>query len=558
MHNIYNDENNIMTAQLRGLDDDEATVSSRDGSDHSRASLALNKSLSPAGKSPNSLAALIRTTPHKAKPTNNREKRLPKLEGILKGNDNDQGSSSSSDTSSLTNHSDHSIQPATVTTAVTTKSVQLCTDEASISVKEYPRIPKNKRSALWWSKSELTELYDQQLEELQNSESLEQDYKHVLRTAYLSCKDEDVIEETVSLNFHSMYQCSHVRGLESEVLPQLKHYKKKHRRAVLAAYEAVVSTLDRTNQDETNVSFMTNEEEEYVREQSLSHSRSCRLVSNKMGEFDHLVANYNVTLMNRTPSGRWDEIPELDDAEGLTPVLPQRLASMEQINFTSSESIPSYNTHNNHTSSEETIYLTPSPTRQDAMMLKLTPDPESSSMLEQLPPRPPLLSPRGNFGDGAKSRNLRDCLLRQDSGDLMQPEDRRQLLRQDSSRILIVDDGDSDENKGNTTNGEEEGVVTLKTSKSRRSTTKKTRARRRSSGRKLSTMPPPPPRRRSDGFNDATAEAMSDLPPRRKSAGDTAPRSVQRIGSPRRSVRNKLLVDPEDAAELEKLSQGAL
>jgi hypothetical protein len=197
-------------------------------------------------------------------------------------------------------------------------------DEVWCFVQEYETEPSSSREQLWWSKNELEDCYDDGLDILA---SYERRYKQSLRTAYLSCKSEETTDETVDMCFRTMLSCTNARGLESEVLPRLKHYRKKHRRAVLAASDAVSYSGC-----------------EFIREQSIKFSRACRLVATKMGQFDKFAA-----------SNPWSE-----------------------------------------SSTDQGVALLP----------------------------PPPLCIEGD---------LRHLLLSQDSGDLMQPEDRRMLLRQDSA-----------------------------------------------------------------------------------------------------------------------------
>jgi hypothetical protein len=133
-------------------------------------------------------------------------------------------------------------------------------------VKECPEIPVFLKADLWWTKVELESCNDDKLELLAGYENL---YKSTLRAAFLSCKDEKTDEGTVALCFLSMLTCSSVRGLEAKVVPQLRHYKKKHRRAVLAAIEACAKKVKSRSIDQ---------EREFVRERSLLFSRPCRLV----------------------------------------------------------------------------------------------------------------------------------------------------------------------------------------------------------------------------------------------------------------------------------------
>ena len=173
---------------------------------------------------------------------------------------------------------DHSLIRKQSKNADRRKRVRFAThaknDKVWSFVKASPKYPDFLKDDLWWSKSELEDCYDEELKFLETYQRL---YKSTLRNAFLSCKDEEIDEKTVALCFHSMLQCSDVRGLEREVVPQLKHYKKKHRRAVMAAIE-------------TSHNLHDPKEWEFIRDQSVAFSRPCRLVMTKLGEFDQLSA----------------------------------------------------------------------------------------------------------------------------------------------------------------------------------------------------------------------------------------------------------------------------
>uniref|UniRef100_A0A7S3DNF0 Uncharacterized protein n=1 Tax=Entomoneis paludosa TaxID=265537 RepID=A0A7S3DNF0_9STRA len=218
----------------------------------------------------------------------------------------------------------------------TKKSLRFATnpvdDQVWSFVRTVKKMPKNQKSTLWWAKSELEDCYDDGMEDMCD---FEKDYKCLLKSAFVSCKSEGATLESVFMCFGAMVKYSEIRGLETEVLPQLSHVRRKHRRAVLSTYSE-----ERCNASNDDLSAS-------LRQESLKHSNCSTLFATKMGEFDAYI------LKSRWTDG----------------------ANMHSAN----------------------------------------------------PPPPPPAS-------------LDDCRkpIRQDSADLVQPEDRRQLLRRDDSAPKLV------------------------------------------------------------------------------------------------------------------------
>ena len=416
-----------MRHSIGGLEDDEATVPSRDDGDGEMDLFHGNSSCL-----------------HSSEPT-------PLNELLCK-------LSIRHERSSLKSKKGFPSQPVSLTETLAAKStkkkLRFATNSQTNQVwalqKQIEPIPDSLKKVLWWTKQELEDFYDSELED--TLLEVEASYKTALRTAYLSCKDPTTTESTVALCFAHMLDCQQARGLEAEVLPQLKHYKKKHRRAVLNACRASSRKLEETTITAMEWSFRSdssesegNEDEgswdsheeklqedtpavvyhedcwNEIRQESLKYSKPCRWVATKMGEYDHYAATVGEESPTiRRNSNRWatDEISDhsfssdqdiLSEALELVHHHPQPQQNQNCARPKRSSSID-----------ESGAVATPSP-----------PPVPSVSQTTHADLRP--VPTDANKDNAAKKGGLRHHLLRRDSADLLQPEDRRILLRQDSS-----------------------------------------------------------------------------------------------------------------------------
>ena len=142
------------------------------------------------------------------------------------------------------------------------------------SVKVFEKEDQALLDSLFWTQDELYETFD---DERANVEQVEPIYSETLRAVYAQSSNASTSDVDIHVNFEDMALCSQARGLEHEILPLVRNFTKKHRRAVLLVQEKLRDADEDMEGDRCL---------ELLRKASRKYSRPSRLVAMRMGEFD--------------------------------------------------------------------------------------------------------------------------------------------------------------------------------------------------------------------------------------------------------------------------------
>ena len=111
--------------------------------------------------------------------------------------------------------------------------------------RQFDKVPRDLHKHIWWSDTEQSFFYETMFDEVDPSE--EDEYKHLLESAFHSVPTSQPSHENALMNFSSFVACSEARGLESYMCSSIETNVSRHRHKVLSTYHQLTAQMSVPN-----------------------------------------------------------------------------------------------------------------------------------------------------------------------------------------------------------------------------------------------------------------------------------------------------------------------